>query len=251
MSYTLQQLNYSVPFTGAEYVDTSKLTPLFPQPTPVPESDALGQWEFGPDSSSLIDLVNGRTLTPLSAGNPPTYGTNYLKPVAGGLYGLVSDIADAGGPWTHWAVVQYKAAGGYLFGTADGTAANGGAALWINPTNGQLVSTVRGFSSGIAKVPTGVSDGDWIFVALAMSDTGLLIYIGNSDVVPVTGTYIAPTTTKYHGVGDCYHAGSNFYSATIEHASHGIHATAKSQSDLDGIYSRVKARMSDRGVAVL
>lgn len=70
MSYTLQQLSYSVPFTGAEYVDTSKLTPLFPQPTPAPESDALGQWEFGPDSSSLIDLVNGRTLTPLSAGNP-------------------------------------------------------------------------------------------------------------------------------------------------------------------------------------
>ncbi len=29
MSYTLQQLSYSVPFTGAEYVDTSKLTPLF------------------------------------------------------------------------------------------------------------------------------------------------------------------------------------------------------------------------------
>ncbi|WP_220384022.1 hypothetical protein, partial [Klebsiella pneumoniae] len=77
--------------------------------------------------------------------------------------------------------------GGYLFGTADGTAANGGAALWINPTNGQLVSTIRGFSSGIAKVPTGVSDGDWIFVALAMSTTGMLIYIGNSDVVPVTG----------------------------------------------------------------
>ncbi|MCY0490561.1 hypothetical protein, partial [Klebsiella pneumoniae] len=79
----------------------------------------------------------------------------------------MSDIADAGGPWTHWAVVQYTASGGYLFGTADGTAANGGAALWINPTNGQLVSTIRGFSSGIAKVPTGVSDGDWIFVALA------------------------------------------------------------------------------------
>ncbi len=65
-----------------------------------------------------------------------------------------------------------------------------------------------------------------------------------------TGTYTAPTTTKYHGVGDCYHAGSNFYSATIEHASHGIHASAKSQSDLDGIYSRVKARLSERGISV-
>ncbi|QPG07440.1 hypothetical protein IUJ34_19955 [Klebsiella pneumoniae subsp. pneumoniae] len=110
---------------------------------------------------------------------------------------------------------------------------------------------LSGFSSGIAKVPTGVSDGDWIFVALAMSTTGMLIYIGNSDVVPVTGTYTAPTTTKYHGVGDCYHAGSNFYGATLEHASHGIHASAKSQSDLDGIYTRVKPGCLQEGSGAL
>lgn len=250
MSYTLQKLRYSVPFSGAEYVDSTKLAPLFPEPTPDPEADALAQWELGPNSGSLVDLVNRRALTALSGENPPTYGTNYLKPVSGGLYGLVSDIADAGGPWTHWAVVKYKTAGGYLFGTADSGSTNGGAALWINPTNGQLVSTVRGFSSGIAKVPTGVSDGDWIFVALAISTSGILIYIGNSDVVSVSGTYIAPVNTKFHGVGDCYHSGANFYSNSLEHASHGVHAVAKTEVEMNSIYSRIKNRMAARGIVV-
>lgn len=249
MSFLFQKLSISDPYDGAIILPGSDITPIFPAPPPPPESDALGQWEFGPNSASLISIIGTRTLTPFNQLNLPAYAANYVTPLAGGLYGLVSTVADVGPSWTRWAVVQYKTTGGVLFGTSTSDAAAGGGMLWINASNGFLTSTVRGFGSGIAKVPTGIADGDWIFVALSMSSTGMIIYVGNSDVATITGTYTAPAALRYHTVGNCYHAGANFYAA-LNHASHGIHGTAKTQLELDGIASRVRARMALRGITV-
>lgn len=249
MSFLFQKLSISDPYDGAIILPESDITPIFPAPPPPPESDALGQWEFGPSNASLASIIGTSTLTPFNPLNLPAYAENYVTPLAGGLYGLVSTIADVGPSWTHWAVVQYKTTGGVLFGTSTSDSAAGGGMLWINSSNGFLTSTIRGFSSGIAKVPAGVVDGDWIFVALSMSSTGMSIYVGNSDSVTVTGTYITPTTSRFHTVGNCYHAGANFYPA-LNHASHGIHGTAKTPLELDGIASRVRARMALRGITV-
>lgn len=237
-----QKLTFADPYDGAIFLPGTDVTPIFPAPPPDPEIDALGQWEFGPNSNSLKSISGVRVVTPFSPANLPVYNTNYLTPVSGGLYGLLTDVVDTG-TWTRWAVVQYKSTGGVLFGTSTSDGAAGGGMLWVNPTSGFLTSTIRGFSSGIAKVPPGVVDGDWIFVALSMSPTGMIIYIGNSDVINVSGTYAIPTTNRFHTVGNCYHAGGNFYAA-LNHASHGVHMTAKSQSQIDAIYGRVKLRMA-------
>lgn len=245
-----QKLPFADPYDGAIILPMGDVSPIFPAPLPDPESDALAQWEFGPGSASLLSLVNSQSLTPVSSSNLPHYSDNFLTLVSGGLYGLSSEIPDTGPAWTHWAVVQYKTSGGVLFGTSTSDSGAGGGMLWINSSNGYLTSTIRGFSSGIAKVPSGIVDGNWIFVALSMSSTGMIIYIANSDVVTVSGTYFAPTTTRYHTVGNGNHAGANFYPG-LNHAAHGIHSSSKTITQLDGIYKRVKQRLSSRGISVL
>jgi len=187
------------------------------------------------------------TLNTASLTVPPAFGSGLVTPA--------TERADQ----TICAVIKVNKSPpasnvGVVFGTLfnSSTVNTGGVAtgsgLFLQ-SSGYAVTTRPGGASAVAP-PAGVADGGYAFVALSeATGGGRIAYWGGSAPTVYTATQVKSlvATPPKVAIGNTYY---NATGNTHEFAELIYIPRSTTQAELDAIYARSKARMSERGLAI-
>lgn len=216
------------------------------------EPDAWGHWLFGVSSSSLIDLTQGKALT--LAGTAPTYNSTGVV-LGGGLNsGLLSDLAD-GTERTLCAVIKIPDLSSFMGSNVAGNVgASDGFGMFVQKpgANHGILPVVRGATGITGDTFTGITDGNYIFMAISWSATSgnkLNKFLGGK----LSGSITSVTAKTASAVNMAF--GNVQYTAEIYHSpleiSEGIlYDRALSLTEIAAVYARSKQRMATRGITV-
>ena len=234
--------------------DTFQVTTAAAAPSGDAEAGALAHWFFGTDNAAMADMIGGAVLTPVRIA--PTHSTGYL--VLGsdgaGVNGLRTPFDDSAA-LTFVAVVRqvdaaHQCVVGPTFGdaTGHGTFFNGSQGL---KTNGRAGSA---FVNATLDDNTDLSPGTWIFVALSASSGASpsnVAFAGDA----AGGHKVLTTSVTNTPIGDKVALGSAYYTSSafgdpMEVAELIVWNAHKTQSEIEAIYARSKARLAARGITV-
>lgn len=246
MMFPVYDARVTIP--GAPIIQSA---PAFPYVS-TPESGA-SHWLFGVDSTSLIPFGGSGVITPQSTTH--VYGTNFVTAQAYNE-ALITNVPDLA-TQTFCRVVRYQPTAlknTLLLGNIS--AASSGFAIWLL-ADGKIQTLLRGNTPALIDhgVPTGVTAGDWIFVAYTERVVGGITqfstYVGNAITYSGAFTAARPISNpiRNDAIGNAYQSASNYTPAPVSVAEliafPGVYKTAQ---EIAAIYSRSKRRMTLRGI---
>jgi hypothetical protein len=217
-------------------------------PYPTAETGAIGHWLFGRGNQLYIDLTGSATnLT--ENGTTPTFDYNNAA-LQGQADGLLSGITDSAN-LTMCIVYEYQNAGIILNGTLTPSPGTDGISMF--QFGGDLRFNERnGTGNIVIETASNLTAANYYFAAVSIDSSDNYIgYLGDTtSATVVTGTGAGRTTsTRNLSVGDVHYNAATFGGAvTVCEAI--FFDTAKTQSELDAIYTRSVARMSARNITV-
>lgn len=223
---------------------------------------AYAHWSFKDNSASLIDMVNGRSLTVQTGATvQPTYNQNGVTISVAMGNALISDLADtADQDVTMMAVVKCsETALSILLGNLTTSSPNSGLSafiltgkpyLTVKPTNSS--SSVDGISS---LAPTGnINQQQNFFVAISVNKITKkgIIYAQQAGVeMSASSSFTATYTTSPNN----FALGNSSYSASTNTALKATFAEmvmydkALTLAEIQGVALRSKERLTNRGIA--
>lgn len=237
------QLPFDCPYPNPVFVDSQ---PVF---VINPESDAWDDWLFGPDATSLVGLVNGRTLT--VNGTPtvgPTYTVSSVTPADN------PNAFDTGFPdsqvMTQIAAFIVPSANRSVCGSfsASGASSFGTSINW-SPTDGPNVQfgKRRGSVGSVVQTITvpGAVAGDLVIAALVDNNGTSSCYVhGVSTTATLAGEKILAVGNV--GLGSLYNTAGGGYVSGAETCGLQLYASALSESVIREKMQRLEARVLAR-----
>jgi len=216
-------------------------------PYPTAETGAVGHWIFGTGNQLYIDLTGSATnLT--ENGTTPTFDYNTLQ-IAGQADGLLSAITEPSN-LTMCLVFAYTVSGYILNGTLTTSAvSSNGVSMYIS--NGLWMNERNGFGNLQIATTSDLSSG-YNFVAMSVDSSDNYIgYLGDStSTTVISGTGSGRNaSTRALSVGDVHYNSFPFV-GTPKIAEAIFFDSAKTEAELDDIYTRSVARMSARNITV-
>ena len=225
------------------------------------EEDAYGHWMFGVDSSSLVDRVNARSLTPQAGAKiPPVYSTNHVQLENLGGNALISDLVDAAATnITAVFIVKVSTTGLHIIGgnlppTASTTASGSGVFVSANKSYFNVIPLVANATGMISNVTSNqvIDQKNNVLIAISINKTTKLcvIYtqqngVESSTTSAYTGTY--ETSPNKISVGNGYYTAVSASTTSFVEAI--IYDKALSVAELQAVASRAKTRQANRGIA--
>ena len=215
-------------------------------PYPSAESGSVGHWIFGRSNQLYIDLTGIATnLTENSAA--PSFAYNYAE-IVNENDGLATSIVEPS-TFTMCFVVNTQSQNAILGGTlTQSGAGSDGVSLYISAST-SLNLNERG---GIGGVTIGSMTSSFYFIALSIDSSDNYVgYIGDQTTTTVvTGTGPGRNaSTRALGIGDTHYNSASF-NGSPQFAEAIFFDSAKTESELDAIYTRSVARMSARNITV-
>lgn len=213
-------------------------------PYPTAETGAIGHWLFGRGNQLYIDLTGA--TNPTDNGAAPVYGYNFAE-LQGSSDGLLTSITESANLTMCFVV---KAPASTIVGGTLRTAANASDGVSIYTSGSTFFFNERGGTSQITIGTISVSNYYFVAVSLDSSDNyvGYLGDTASSTVVTGTGPG-RNASTRALGIGDAWYGSASFDNA-IEVCETIFFDSAKTESELDAIYTRSVARMSARNITV-
>jgi hypothetical protein len=218
-------------------------------PYPTAETGATGHWLFGTGNQLYIDLTGSATnLT--ENGTAPTFEYNLLE-ISGQGDGLASAITEPSN-LTMCLVIEYETSEqAILNGTLGPQAIPDGVSMFFN--QGELRMNERGgFGNLSIAASSAFTAGNYYFIAMSVDSSDNYVgYLGdNTSTTVISGTGPARNaSTRALSVGDVHYNQISF-TGTPKIAAAIFFDTAKTESELDAIYSRSVTRMSARNITV-
>ena len=217
------------------------------------EEDAYGHWLFGGTSTSLVDKVNGRTLT-LQAGATvqPEYGENYVHLGAAKGQSLQSGLIDS-------AVTGYTISGLVQPETSDLMVLLGSLGTNTEPQGagvftsaGKVFATAR---TGVSSLDPGLAldISKPVFVSVSVNKTSGVVNIvamQNGVTFEKTSTGAQVDSGTALSVGNSRYTTSTAYN-TLKNKYYEaiIHNKALSIAEMKAMANRAKIRQTKRGNA--
>lgn len=252
MPYLFTRLNFEVPFSGAEYLNESDVSRVISAVTPQP---GFFNWLFGGSSASLTSYDGAHVMTQADVTLTKTYGDNYVQlPASMGSLknGLQTEWGDTS-ICTWCTVIQYSGiASQVLAGATDNST---GEVVQMSSA-GVIVFAYKEIGTGTTKaqaipVPSGLSAGANIFIAVTRSGSNLTAFVGGASTkLALTAAKNANAALKI-GPGNTSYTGASGYSKELRCYEFLYSTNAVSASDLDSIYVAAKERCAVRGISVL
>lgn len=216
------------------------------------EEDAYGHWLFGGDSSSLVDKVNGRSLS-VQAGATvqPIYEDNHVRLGAAKGQSLQSGLLDSAVTgYTISGLVQPEASDlMVLLGTLGAAAEPQGAGIFTSA--GKVFATGR---TGVSSLESGLllNMSKPVFVSMSVNKTSGVVNI----VAMQNGVTFEKTSTGAQvDSGTALSVGNSRYTTTAAYNTLKnkyyeaiIHDKALTLAEMKGLASRLKTRQEERGV---
>ncbi|MEN8390203.1 hypothetical protein ABFP25_03415 [Acinetobacter indicus] len=217
------------------------------------EEDAYGHWLFGGTSTSLVDKVNGRTLT-LQAGATvqPIYADNYVRLGAAKGQSLQSGLMDSAvDGYTISGVVQPETSDlMVLLGTLGASTEPQGAGIFTSA--GKVFATGR---TGVSSLDPGLAldTSKPVFVSVSVNKTSGVVNIvamQNGVTFEKTSTGAQVDSGTALSVGNSRYTTSATYN-TLKNKYYEaiIHNRALSISEMKAMANRAKIRQAKRGNA--
>lgn len=245
MNLTIQVENYVSPFaTTLPKITTEDLIYIEKF-----EVDAYGHWLFGTDNSSLVDKVNGRSLT-LQAGATvqPAYGTGYVQLTNDDGSSLQSQLLDSAvTQFTMSCVAMPENTGlSVLIGTLGSSADANGAGLFTSAN--KVYATVRG---GVSSLDSGLAldMAKPVFVSLSVNKTTNVVNFvvqQNGVAYQKTGATTYVDAASPISIGNSRYLSSAIYKSKFYEAI--IHDKALSLNEMLLVANRAKIRQEKRGI---
>jgi hypothetical protein len=216
-------------------------------PYPTAETGAVGHWIFGTGNQLYIDLTGSATnLT--ENGTAPTFDYNFAR-IAGQADGLLSAITEPSN--LTMCLIFEQSAGPYILNGTVTTSAAGTDGVSIFYSNGLSMNERGGFGN-LQIAGSGAFSGGYYFAAMSVDSSDNYIgYLGDStSTTVISGTGAGRNaSTRALSVGDV-HYNSTPFTGTPAIAEAIFFDSAKSETELDAIYTRSVARMSARNITV-
>ena len=213
-------------------------------PYPAAETGATGHWLFGRGNQYYIDLTGA--TNPTENGAAPVHGYNFAE-LQGANDGLLTSITETSNMTMCYVI---KAPNTTILGGTLRTSAVASDGVSMYTSGPSLFFNERG---GTGQVGIGgITVSDYYFIALSLDSSDNYVgYIGDAtSATVVTGTGPGRNaSTRAYGIGDAWYGAAGFDNA-FEMCEAIFFDTAKTQSELDDIYSRSVARMSARNITV-
>ena len=219
-----------------------------PTETQIRESDATIHHFFGTDYSTYEDIQGGGALVPVSTA--PTNGSGFLT-TATGMNGLRSSVAQTS-TQTIIAVVKVKniSTASILMGNLN-TSSGGGGVSFFESADSMYIAARGAAGSGVVK--SSIDYNNYVFLAMSLSPTNQLAYyndsVGGSSVLALSGSVNLPTPARTIGVGNTEYSAGTFANG-CDIAEFMIFPTAKTETEINDIYSRSVTRLSNRGITI-
>ncbi|MVW72124.1 hypothetical protein [Bordetella sp. 15P40C-2] len=218
-----------------------------------PEPDAWGDWLFGPDASSLVDLLNGNVLAISQSDppGPPSFSANSVTPQIY-PYALESTFQDAA-QMTQIIAFRVPENSCTLCGAGSANGAVGsawGSLINWDSTNSRLQFYLRmGGSTQTANLTVpGAQVGDVCIAALVDTPTGSRGYAyGVSTVATAAGPKVV-VSGRFVSVGARYSSPNGSNRAEVN--AFQLYASALSESDLRAKMARLASRLAARGLPI-
>ena len=224
------------------------------------EKDAYGHWLFGSDSSSLIDKVNGRSLTlQVGATIPPVYSANHVQ--LSNLKGnaLISDLVDAAATnITAVFIAKASTAGLHIIGgnlphSSSITASGSGVFVGSNKPYLNLKPLVASSTGMISNVTSNqdIDQTNNLLIAISVNKTTkqCILYTQQNDIESIKTTAYAGT---YETSPNKISVGNGYYTAasgpTVSFVEAIIYDKALSVAELQAVATRAKLRQQKRGL---
>lgn len=215
---------------------------------PSVEAGAAGHWLFGADNTGLAGLVGGSLVENAPAITAFNTGHLSLSPANG--KGLVSAISETANMTMCIVFRMVDGISGWeniLIGNLKN--ATGGQALYHSTNivkHNKYVGAAQVTQSSLG------SNGVWTFAAVSLDAAGnRVLYVRKAGAAVVTtstvaslGLYASPLA-----IGPVYFTSST-YNDPFDVAEAILFAAAKTQTELDAIYTRTATRLADRGITL-
>lgn len=224
------------------------------------EIGSYEHWLFDKgNSSDLTGGVNGRLLTVQSTA--PTYSGNYLSIPSDEGKGLLTDMGEvAGQKDTICVVFKYSTTTGVVipFGSLSKTAEGslGGSAPYIGNASRDLLLQYRPTNVNSIDTLKDVPAAAWQFMAVSrdMSAGGIVrTLVGGQTAHEITvsavASYIPAGNNRKIALGSAYY--NAVAGVTLDFAEAVVFDRQLSATELNGVYTRAKARMAARGITVV
>ncbi|MEP5760247.1 MAG: fibronectin type III domain-containing protein [Litoreibacter sp.] len=213
------------------------------------ESDALGHWLLGDDNSSDQDLLSGQALTPNGAAPMRMPGYLTITGAGNGLLTAISDAPDI----TFCAVIRRPSGAGpaIIGGTmpSGSSPVEGWSPFMSEPE--MLRMRNKGGTESVTLDDAAPVD-QFYFLAMSLSASGAHVYFrgGNLGNVVDSGNAGRGTVRNVNvALGDVYFNNSS-WDGDVDCAELIVWHSAKTESELNDIFLRSKARLAARGIAV-
>lgn len=231
------------------------------------EKSAYAHWILAGDSSSLVDIVNAKHLTPQQAGFAPSYKYNHLSISSKYNKSLMTDryegaTADA---YTIAMVCRFPVlpaggsavvlCGNMTYGLATNT---GGSPYMFLNTGTETMSLNETFNGALSARDTAldITRNVWVFFAVSVSYQTLnslrpIVALNSAsyDAGVQTGTY-RPNTLQPLSLGNVAYNRGTDADVAIDIAESMLFNKALSSAELAALYARSQKRMSRRGITI-
>lgn len=218
-------------------------------PYPTAETGAVGHWLFGTGNQLYIDLT-GLATNLTENGTTPTFEYNLLE-IAGQGDGLLSAITEPSN-LTMCLVVEFDTSeNAILNGTLTTSGVSTTGVSMFFQSGGLYINERGGFGNQTIAASSAFTAGNYYFIAMSVDASDNYVgYLGDSTSTTVlSGTGGGRNaSTRALSVGDVHYNSS--FAGTPKIAEAIFFDSAKSEAELDAIYTRSVARMSARNITV-
>jgi len=219
-------------------------------PYPTAEPGNVGHWIFGRNNQLYIDLTESATnLT--ENGTTPTFEYNLLE-IAGQGDGLLSAITEPAN-LTMCLVVEFDTnENAILNGTLTTSGASSNGVSMYFDTGSLKINERGGFATQTVASSSAFTAGNYYFIAMSVDTSDNYVgYLGDStSTTVISGTGGGRSaSTRALSVGDVHYNDAAF-TGTPKVAEAIFFDSAKTEAELDAIYTRSVTRMSARNITV-
>ena len=225
-------------------------TPTAPVSGPVAEAGAQAHWLFGSDNPTYADLVSAQIAT------GPTHAleAGYMTSPTGTAQGRDSGIPEAAEQTTCFVFRLAGSTDSMIGGTLQlpGDDGSRGTSLYTKLPSSLYANMRGGWGNSLVNGSLSLTT-DFVFVALSKNAAtgGYVLFSGDQSGNGVlTGTSALSTSSRTIGIGNLHFNNSGF-SGQISLAETIIFDSAKTETELEAIYTRSRSRLAARGLTVL
>jgi hypothetical protein len=219
-------------------------------PRATAENGAIAHWLFGLDNPNFSDLVNASVL--IKNGEEPLLANSSMT-IRGKGAGLLSAFDET--PNMTFCVIAKRENISAILGGNLKSGGGGGFSPFLSAraTSPAISANERGGFGGIAIDSSLDGLGQFVFIAVSINSTGnRVLFVGKPTTSAVntgTATRSISNPVRKISVGDVHYNATTFAgNPTICEVI--LFDSAKSQSELNDIYLRSKARMVARGIFI-